>query len=649
MTTLGPSIKKRARDEDLDPSLEREVKRIKTSPLDEAAGEGVHRASTKELKCAEASTTIHLKQMCRRKGTLVHVKQFCRTYGIRGEQVVRYEFRRWKRILQGSKKRLWRGVQRKDDHVLKVVYREDEGAGLNWQNMFTPEATDRPVQTEDSGNMEACQHEYLRALLEPGVHYTAEVPAQEVDEATGNMQMATKSIHFQLLEWSYGQHRPKLIHTVSSADDIALTAHLAMHIQPLTPWSREVSLQPGAMEVYPELDSKWIVPSQLAAFNDLVKNVVVWRTVEPSDVAGCDVWSGGERALVKHSVLHDKCPVLSLIMHLKSKGWIADSGKQNHTDVVPGPFDCVEAVKFRQYYQTLAVLERCLPLTSNIPSRQPIAFYRCLLQGLKVLPNESAKHYQLVINAHLRKHGKIVEVLPVEDAALPITDVPLDPDGIILSGAEQPPAQPKPKRQPAVSTGAPRKGRPKALPAPPGSAPPIVGIPPGSPSGGGDGGGGGGEGGGGCPPVDDPDGIVLVEPTDPDGVATGSSAPAPKRSQRQVEGRVEVAGLFGTKVWFQPYTTTTEKAYPNFIMACSRHKPPCMKVKGLLPSNTKEFGAVEPLCFLHAWDGYDDPLGKKSHTQSNPPQELVRAMEAEHREELKVMLAALGVDEERHG
>ena len=102
---VGECIRKRARGEDVEPPLRDECKRLKTAPLNEDPGEGVHRSANKELTRADASSTIALKQKCRRAGSFGHIKSFVRRYGKRGEQIVAWEFANWKRILQASPRR----------------------------------------------------------------------------------------------------------------------------------------------------------------------------------------------------------------------------------------------------------------------------------------------------------------------------------------------------------------------------------------------------------------------------------------------------------------------------------------------------------------------------------------------------------------
>ena len=640
---VGECIRKRARGEDVDEPLRRECKRIKTSPLDEGAGEGTHRSSNKELHRADASTTIHLKQSCRRHGSHAHIRRFKRLWGPRGQAVINYEFQHWKRILQTNPKRKWKDVQRSPSAVLKRVYREDDVAKLDWSNVLAREATPRPVVPDATENQEQCEFEYMRAQMEPGQHYSCQT-SREVPTASGGTEHVTETTYFQLLGYSYSKHRPHLMPSVTSADNIALTAPMVMEILPHAVHHRDadsVQIPPASVELFPEADSKWIVPYHIAPFHDFLKFLLVWKSTTDSTVEGCEVWSDSERPLIKHGVLDDKCPTLAIIYHLKGKGWIPEKALQDHTTPQIGRFDCVEATKFKNYFQVLAVLERCLPLTSHIPSRQCMAFYRCLLRGLRVEPGDTAKSYTLVINADKRRRGQMTELLPLED--IPVQRGAVDPDAIILYGPEQPPPDPEPKRRATVATGR-RRPKPKALPAPPSPLQPIAGGPAGDPPT--HGGGEGGVGGGVVCPVGGPDGIVFgsAGPVDPDAIVFGSveAKAAPRAPPRTMAGRRTAVSLVGTSVVFQPYVTTAGGGYPNFIMTCSRHAPPCKKTCGNIASNMRLCGPIQPLAFLHAWDGYDDPKGKK-HSLANPPDDLVLDVAARHGPELAAMLDSLGV------
>jgi len=82
------------------PALKLQVRAIKTTPLDESCGEGWHRDSNHEKCRAPNSSDAHLKRHVRAKGVIKDLRRFCRKYGKEGKDIVRFELRNWKRILQ---------------------------------------------------------------------------------------------------------------------------------------------------------------------------------------------------------------------------------------------------------------------------------------------------------------------------------------------------------------------------------------------------------------------------------------------------------------------------------------------------------------------------------------------------------------------
>ena len=98
----------------------------------------------------------------------------------------------------------------------------------------------------------------------------------------------------------------------------------------------------------------------------------------------------------------------------------------------PQEFDVREPLRFKPYLLVLVELERCLRLTSAVPSREPLKFYHLLLLGVRVQPGLGHKHY-LAIRA-----GQDDEPAPLEDdrhadAAGPggarVQEPPAEPDG----------------------------------------------------------------------------------------------------------------------------------------------------------------------------------------------------------------------------
>ena len=159
-------------------------------------------------------------------------------------------------------------------------------------------------------------------------------------------------------------------------------------------------------------------------------------------------------------------------------------------------------------------------------------------------------------------------------------------------------------------------------------------------SGSGTDGGDGGAGGAGVPAPLGPEAApVPLELPDPDGIVGGG------RIAREIAPRIECKGLFGSLIVWQPYVKPGGGGYPNFTMYCGRpeHEDTCKKTKGMTERNTSRLGRIEPLCFLHAWHGCDDPKGHKPHNLVEPSKELVQRMFEQHEDEIRAIMDSLGI------
>jgi len=238
----------------------------------------------------------------------------------------------------------------------------------------------------------------------------------------------------------------------------------------------------------------------------------------------------------------------------------------------------------------------------------------------------SAKQYQIVLNADMRKHGKQAELLPVEDIppAEPLVD---DPDGIVVPGAAH-----KPKQPPKMEAG-PRVVR--AIPKMPG---PVV-VPIGGGGGGPEGGGGGG-GDGGDPPAVEPPPTVLPLPGvdgNEDGITAGPQHKAP--AQRKTNPRRDLRdkykdGLFGSKIIYEEWVKPDGNVYKNYTIRCTTCEGDCHKTKGRYQGIMKRHGELQPLAALHAW--LDTPAAAgKTHAATEPTPEHVDAVAIANKDELR--------------
>ena len=176
MWRLGAHVVTRSGGGDLHVDLENEIDRMETSPLNEGAGEGVHRDVTYELKRASGSSQDHLKRMVRRKGVFRRLKCWRRTHGQRGLQVLRYEWKNWKRVVQTNVKRKWLPSKLTRAGVFARVYREDAKSEVNWSAVAAREANVHRATSAEVSPEEAAWQEFLRGQVRDGRRYSCEVP-----------------------------------------------------------------------------------------------------------------------------------------------------------------------------------------------------------------------------------------------------------------------------------------------------------------------------------------------------------------------------------------------------------------------------------------------------------------------------------------
>ena len=385
MHAYGDQIQARANGAEAHESLQAALDAYRTVPLDESCGEGYHRSITHENQRATHVTSMHLKQSNRRRHALAHVRRFQLKYGKLGSQVVRFEWFNWKRLFQCVGKRKWRPVQKSAREVLKRTYREDETANVDWRCAVGYEPDAGSGCCEQTSQIDACRIEHLLAQVKRGEQYS--IPAvpgdddrdEEVAGAAGVGAGVSEPgrLHFQIIEVVDAQHRPHLMPTIHTDDDLSRTSALAFQVQWHRTFRREASASSppeGCVEVFPDGDLEWVKPFSLAPFSVYAHSLIRYDTVTPSPSPLCVYLSDARPARVTIPIMDQKCPVLAVIGHLRGQGWRAGNRPMVHTTESELVYDAVEAPKFRSYFQCLCVIERTLPLTSRLPSRQAIGY-----------------------------------------------------------------------------------------------------------------------------------------------------------------------------------------------------------------------------------------------------------------------------------
>lgn len=393
MTKIGGDIDRRSKGEPASEALEREVEILSHSPLNEAPGEGFHRGTHCEKLRAPASSDIHLKQTNRRREVLKRMMAFKKKHGAKGKAVIRHEWRNWTRILRQSPRRRFMAKKISAKAAYARIFREDERALDDWSAICSRVALEGAVVSDIVSAKDACRNELLRSILSKGKHYSL---SQDVtDTALDGARVPRRVVkHFHLLNFAIGNSRPKFMHSVQSSDSVSQIASLALQV--VTEDVREPAeggpTESGVSDVSIDGEPTWVRPEALAPNDTWYRRLYVWRA-GISVVEGCTRLYDRQRCMNTTPLLDSACPTLPIAWSLKDAGWTSTQRKCIHDTSVVGMFDHTEAVKMKFYFQTLLCIGRCLGLTSRIPSRQPVYFYRDLLAGIRVEPGLKSKEY----------------------------------------------------------------------------------------------------------------------------------------------------------------------------------------------------------------------------------------------------------------
>jgi len=612
--------------------------------LDESAGEGVHRSHAHEHGRAAASSIRHTKQSSRHRASLRETQAFRQAYGERARRVLRHDWRTWKRVLQCVPKYRWRPKKNMTTRqVFDRVYREDDEAVVDWSSITTRVAANRAVVTEPVHSRDQLSSEYINAIVHRGQHYSIETTAPATG-AEGQAEQTPVIKRMFVIDKVYAQSRPHLVHTASSADDPMMTAHLGLCVRfeeaKLLPAEAAAAAEvPGdsRVHVYGVGDPVWLRPSEISDFQGFYKFLWKWDA-GPSEHDCCLALTNKRRALC-HLPLQDRnCPVMTICNELRHRGWVGIEEHQTHTALAPKVFDAMPAMKMRSYYQVLLRLLECLPLTSALPSRECVMFYKLLLAGVTVEPGLPNKEYlRLAKQVDLKKPGLAILDGEEEHPAEPVDD---GLDGIVSVSHKAAPPKAKPRAKGASSSGV---GRPVAKKAagpgtvdpvpielpPPVMPPPLPPPPPAPPKPGGP-----------APPPPAPverDGLegIVSAPRRPE----HDPAPGPPRPR---EPGIWFDGLPGTSVSFKPYNPPDRKAKPyvEWKIKCARPgcAAGCMKKRSVTPGHTALFGEIEPLAYLNAWLG-TPAKENKTHQATNPSDASVAAVAQAHGEAIRHVIA----------
>ena len=240
-----------------------------------------------------------------------------------------------------------------------------------------------PVTTKDT---DALRIDYLTSVLTPRKWYCIDLKKFGMDEHGAPTEIVQRQ-HFQILQIMTSHSKPSLMPTIESHSDTMLKGRLALSIQ-------EVSIKADAEEpdggvvVFEDSDPEWRSWSELGPWQEVRTTLQRFERAEGSVAhEGCIVLSDPVAATSPYALTDLRCAAITTIAELHRRGWRPTKARVLHESAAIGAMDTREATRMKAYYVVLLELPRCFPLSPRcIPSDQPIAYYKCLLQGVVVEP-----------------------------------------------------------------------------------------------------------------------------------------------------------------------------------------------------------------------------------------------------------------------
>ena len=157
--TLKADLQKVADGGAVSDALQYEIKMVNDSPLIEDPGEGYHRGTNVEHQRARVATTESIVQSVRLDSVVTRVNDVVEKFGRAGRNVVRYEWRHWKRILQVDRRKMHRNKRMSERAAFRRIYREDSLSLDNWDHLVR-RTKETPLPFSD--DVDAVQREYVQ-------------------------------------------------------------------------------------------------------------------------------------------------------------------------------------------------------------------------------------------------------------------------------------------------------------------------------------------------------------------------------------------------------------------------------------------------------------------------------------------------------
>ena len=353
---------------DMTPALQAEVDEIKMCPLDEGPGESYHRGTTHEHTRAPGATTWHPTQHNRLSQELARTRRWVSKHGDRGERILRYEWRNWKRLLQTKWHNRWMPTRDDQRQAFKKMYHEDDMAEEDWTAVVSRQEPVRPVVTDAATTRGQLEAEYLRAVFVPDHYYAVPRRTEHIGE-DGQQEVGQEIASFQVVQVRGSHSRPHVMHTFQSADEPALFATCAVDVSPvmlvglpdeLGDFERHIE----GVVARPAGIPTWVSADRLAAFDDVAFRMQTWERSEAvPEEPGAIVLSGAGRAKVPMPITDDNCPVISIVSFLQKKqGWVPVERTVVHTDLVSKEYDCREKGADEEILRILSLFAEVLSI-----------------------------------------------------------------------------------------------------------------------------------------------------------------------------------------------------------------------------------------------------------------------------------------------
>ena len=405
LTEHRADLQARAAGAECSASLSREVTKYNDTPLDESPGEGYHRSTNCVRVRARAAMSPFIKQSTRTKQNIKELKKW-KGYGFLGKRVLRFEWRRWSRVLQVKRARAWKRKHMKREAVFERVYRMDAMAEEKWgeicERVLAPGQGPPPPDVVESWAKEdvdknSLRVEYLQAVLLPGRWYMVIVPVSGLDSA-GRAWVVRARKYIHLLSLASGKSRPHFMRHVDSHGDLMLTSKLALRVQEVSETEESKRSEDGSVVVYPDSHPHWLKWSDLGPWVDVFRTLSIFSTAESlsGDNAGCLRLSGCQAATSPYDVTDSRCPTLMILFELHKRKWRFQDHSIIHESGAIGDMDGRESCRMKKYFMVLIQIDRCIALTSSIPSDEYVIFYELLLAGIRVEPGLSMKRYRAI-------------------------------------------------------------------------------------------------------------------------------------------------------------------------------------------------------------------------------------------------------------